>query len=291
MRKLESMDWWPELVEKKDDYSLRELAEMFGATPGAINTALKRNNITRKPAPPGPRTRRGRKPAPTTVSKASSGARGGPRGLRKGTAEKLAPYMELIGVESDAAVAEKAGVSIQTIARYRRAHGIGSARSAKAAQKAEAKAVSPKKRASKVDAYVDLLGTVPDTEIAKMAGVTVNAVRAYRVRRGVAAAPRTARAAWGTKSGKVAKAPSAKKAAPKAAKAAPKAAKAAPKAAKAAAAPVAAAPVAASARLAYRVTLADRVAIVVGTGVVDAARQAEAAGDVQGIELLGEVLG
>ncbi len=47
----------------------------------------------------------------------------------------------------------------------------------------------------------------------------------------------------------------------------------------------------ASGRLAYRVTLGDRVAIVVAAGVVDAARQAEAAGDVKGIELLGEVLG
>ncbi len=58
MRKLEEMDWWPELVEKKDEYSLRELAEIFGATPGAINNALKRNGIKRQAAPPGPRSRR-----------------------------------------------------------------------------------------------------------------------------------------------------------------------------------------------------------------------------------------
>lgn len=55
MRKLETMTWWPELLEVKDSYSLRELAERFGATPGAINNALKRNGISRKSAPPGPR--------------------------------------------------------------------------------------------------------------------------------------------------------------------------------------------------------------------------------------------
>ncbi len=297
MRKLESMDWWSDLVSKKDDYSLRELAEMFGATPGAINTALKRNGITRKPAPPGPRTRRGRKPAPTTVVEAAGtrhapSKRGGVRGLRKGTAAKLRPYLDQIGVASDATVAELAGVSIQTIARYRNTHSIPSARASKKATREATTAPAPKathrKRASKVDAYVDLLGAVPDTEIAKMAGVTVNAVRAYRIRRGVAAAPRSSRAPWGTRSkgGAARKAAAPRKAAPSAV--APKAAAPAPAAPSRSAAPKAAPT---GVRRAYRITLADRTAIVVASGVVEAARKADAVGEVRGIELLGDVLG
>jgi hypothetical protein len=44
-----------------------------------------------------------------------------------------------------------------------------------------------KRRRSKVDPFVDQLGKVPDTEIAKLAGVTPENVRAYRKRRGIPA--------------------------------------------------------------------------------------------------------
>ena len=54
--RLHSQRWWPRLMAKKDSHSLRELAEEFGAAPGAINTNLKcyTNN------PPPLKTRRGR---------------------------------------------------------------------------------------------------------------------------------------------------------------------------------------------------------------------------------------
>jgi hypothetical protein len=44
-----------------------------------------------------------------------------------------------------------------------------------------------KPRRSKVDPFIDQLGDVPDTEIAKLAGVTPENVRAYRKRRGIPA--------------------------------------------------------------------------------------------------------
>jgi len=44
-----------------------------------------------------------------------------------------------------------------------------------------------KRRRSKVDPFADQLGEVPDTEIAKLAGVTPENVRAYRKRRGIPA--------------------------------------------------------------------------------------------------------
>lgn len=44
-----------------------------------------------------------------------------------------------------------------------------------------------KHRRSKVDPFIDQLGEVPDTELAKLAGVTPENVRAYRKRRGIPA--------------------------------------------------------------------------------------------------------
>ncbi len=58
VRKLEERPWWPELVMLKDVLSLRELAERYGVAPAAISNALKRNDLTRAPAPPGPRNKR-----------------------------------------------------------------------------------------------------------------------------------------------------------------------------------------------------------------------------------------
>ena len=268
MRKLEENDWWPELVAKKDEHSYRELAEMFGATPGAIHRALKRTGHTKKRAPSGPRSARATKPDAPAIP--------GEYRLRSGTAEKLAPYLDKVGVLADREVSELSGVSMQTIARYRAANGIPSARSQKSpkvaktakAAKAAATSTAPKvtkRRPSRVEPFKDLLGTLTDAEIAKMSGVTTNAVTAFRNRLGIGARGR----------GGARKAP-------------------APSKAPAVEAPlvkVPEAPPATKALLAYRVQLAERSAVVVAPGLVEAARRADAAGEVRSLELLGPVLG
>ena len=58
MKRIDKQPWWPELVELKDELSLRELSERFGASPAAIANALKRNGIKRRSAPAGPRKAR-----------------------------------------------------------------------------------------------------------------------------------------------------------------------------------------------------------------------------------------
>lgn len=58
MKRLEDREWWPELVALKDVFSLRELAERYGAAPAAIANALRRNKLDRAPAPSGPRQHR-----------------------------------------------------------------------------------------------------------------------------------------------------------------------------------------------------------------------------------------
>jgi hypothetical protein len=71
MTKLELTASWPTVVRMAGEgASLREIAEEVNATPGAINTALKRNNIEKAPAPPGPRARRGASPPPPSTPKA-----------------------------------------------------------------------------------------------------------------------------------------------------------------------------------------------------------------------------
>ncbi len=70
MTKLELTPSWPTVVRMAGEgASLREIAEEVNATPGAINTALKRNNIEKAPAPPGPRARRGASPPPPSMPK------------------------------------------------------------------------------------------------------------------------------------------------------------------------------------------------------------------------------
>lgn len=164
MLRLEDRDWWAELLERKDQHSLRELAEIFNVTPGAINAALKRNGIQRKPAPSGPRT--GRAVSSRDVPRG--------RGARSVSEERLRPYVQDLGCVSDVQIAEKAGLSVATVARIRRSRGI------KPAQRN-----SGPGGASRIDPFRELLGRVPDAEVAALAGVTRAAVRNYRSRRNI----------------------------------------------------------------------------------------------------------
>ena len=92
MRRIETYDWWPELVKLKDTLSLRELAERFNVTPGAISAAFKRTGTTRKPAPPGPRSRR--KESGEALPPEPGEAPAGRPGSKD---ERILPYQELLG--------------------------------------------------------------------------------------------------------------------------------------------------------------------------------------------------
>lgn len=117
----------------------------------------------------------------------------------KARKSKLDGFSEIVGVESDAVVALKAKVSTETVRSFRARRGIPalwrgetSMRGAAPAEVASALSKKTRKRAfsgrqSRVAAYTHLLGTVPDSEIASMAGVTMQNVRAYRIRRGIEA--------------------------------------------------------------------------------------------------------
>lgn len=130
MRRLETFDWWPELISLKDTLSLRELAQKFDVTPGAISAALRREGINREPAPPGPRNARKRtdeealppepgespKPRPTKEGKAE------PRSHSKDA--RLLSLWDDLGKLPDRDIADKAGISVRTVASFRARHGI-----------------------------------------------------------------------------------------------------------------------------------------------------------------------
>jgi len=178
MRRIETFDWWPELVELKDELSLRELADRFSVTPGAISAALRRTGITRKPAPPGPRARRA-----TSLPAEPDGE--GPPLVRPGSKDaQLVPFLDELGQVPDAEVAQRAGVSVRTVASFRSRHEITGYTGPRRRRK------DRKPRRSRIDPFQELLGQVPDRVVAEQAGVSLNAVRNYRVKHGIPASGR-----------------------------------------------------------------------------------------------------
>ena len=96
----------------------------------------------------------------------------------------------MLGQEPDRVVAERAGVSVAAVRRYRVRHGIAGRRGRppiEAPQATPLRAVKRKGRRSALTPFADELGHVPDRELAERAGVTVENVRAYRKRRGIPA--------------------------------------------------------------------------------------------------------
>lgn len=251
---LENEPWWDELVQKKDSHSLRELADTFGVSAGAISLALKRTNTSKVP--------QGTEP----VAPPSATNRPGSKDFL------LEPMLDQLGSVPDADIAKSAGVSVRTVASYRARNNIAgyTGRSAPSQRR---------RRRSKIDPFVDLLGTVPDRVVAEKAGVTLNAVRNYRANRGIVSARQQAKESR-----------EAAAVASVAAPAAPAPAAPVPTAA------VSAAPVAQAAPsgsgFAWRVSFENRAGgIVTGVSAHDAAQRASRLGIVTAIERLEALLG
>ncbi|MFK7931511.1 MAG: hypothetical protein AB8H79_25250 [Myxococcota bacterium] len=185
MRRLETLDFWPDLLAQKDELSLRELSETFGVTPGAISAALKRTGTTRDPAPPGPRSaRRGRHPSDALPPEPGESPNGAPKPRPGSKDHLLTEHFHLLGNVPDAEVAREAAVSVRTVASYRARHKIGGYSGPRRTSS------GPRQRPSKIDSFAHLLGKVADRVVAQEASVSLNAVRNYRNKRGIPAAPR-----------------------------------------------------------------------------------------------------
>jgi len=182
MRRIETFDWWPDLLALKDELSLRELADRFEVTPGAISAAFKRTGTARKPAPPGPRALRKRRKSAESLPPEAGDSSSSPR---PGSKDQLIEnHRHLLGVVPDADVAKKAGVSVRTVASYRSRNNVPGYTGPRRPS------AKRRPRTSRIDPFQKLLGTVPDRVVAEQAGVSLNAVRNYRVKRGIQAARR-----------------------------------------------------------------------------------------------------
>lgn len=123
---------------------------------------------------------------PETVEASKPAATAKPKRRRK---SKIDPYAELLGQSPDSEIAKLAGVTTEAVRMYRRRRGVAPAR--RRATKTAAK--KPGRRRSRLDPFYDLLGKIPDAEVAEKAGVTAENVRAYRSRHGIAAQYRVRR--------------------------------------------------------------------------------------------------
>ena len=146
------------------------------------------------------------KAAPAAPTPTSAGKGG------RNYSSKLDAHRDVIGKLTDREVAALAGVSRDVVRDYRKRHNIPSEHAAQVAATAEvatgaptdtappstvadaaqrtrpAKATAKQRRprVSKLDPFVHLIGKLSDRDVAALAGVTYENVRAYRARRGIA---------------------------------------------------------------------------------------------------------
>ena len=116
---------------------------------------------------------------------------------------RLAPYLDQVGLSPDSELAALAGVTIGAVRKFRQRHGIPARwQSERSAPSSAVAATDPaaapprppatgwttrKPRKSKLDPYLDKVGVLPDKQVAELASVTPENVRAYRTRRGIPA--------------------------------------------------------------------------------------------------------
>lgn len=101
-----------------------------------------------------------------------------------GRPSKIAPFRAKVGKIPDREIAELAGVTPEAVRMFRRRHDIA-LEATRSPAPAPGVAKKPRRRKSKLDPYQDLLGKVPDAEVAAMASVTSENVRAYRRRHSI----------------------------------------------------------------------------------------------------------
>lgn len=165
--------WWDEAVRLKDDMSLRELADHLGVPVSQLVAELRQRGVGRQGASATPA------PEPRSTPPARAPSR------RSGSKDvQIEAYFHLLGKVPDSEVARMSGVSVRTVASYRARNDIGG-------YDGPRRRPPPRgDRRSKVGAYDDLLGLVPDRVVAQIAGMSLGAVRNYRVKKGIAPAGR-----------------------------------------------------------------------------------------------------
>lgn len=178
--------WWDAAVQLKDELSLKDIAERVGVEPSALAAEFARRGVRRRirvdahpvqDLPPEPDEPLPPEPDDDLNPERRSGSKDG----------RIEKYFHLLGKVPDSEVARMADVSIRTVASYRARHEIPG-------YDGPRRRPAPRgRRLSKVDDFGPLLGRVPDRVVADIAGMSLGAVRNFRIKKGLPAAGRITR--------------------------------------------------------------------------------------------------
>jgi hypothetical protein len=150
--------WWKKALELKDKMDVRELAEHLGVSPGVLTTELRRARVFRRPP----------------VDHARPGSKD----------ERLHAVFHLLGKVPDNDIAREARVSVRTVAAFRARNKIAGYAGPRR---------RPKPRGSKESRLEDfrhVVGVLPDRVVAEVAGMSLGAVRNFRIKNGIEPAGR-----------------------------------------------------------------------------------------------------
>lgn len=181
---VETESWWGDLLSLRNEMSLRDLSKRFGVSPGDISAALKATQTARTAQGGADLAGVPTPMAKLPKAKSNTGA--------SASDELIHPIAHLLGTISDEEAASQAGVSVRAVAAYRRRHADvddddGDDDGDEGAESTDAASgqAPVKFRRSKIDPFIDIVGKLPDREVAQRAKVTLNAVRNYRTNRGI----------------------------------------------------------------------------------------------------------
>jgi hypothetical protein len=158
----------------KDRMTLRELSDHIGISVGMLTSEMKKAGVARRV-----------RVATTSDDSSDSASQLSRRsGSKDDQIEKL---FHLLGKVPDSEVARLADVSVRTIASYRARNGIDG-------YKGPRRRPAPRgRRASKLEDFRHMLGKLPDRVVAEEAGMSLGAVRNFRVKHDIPAAGRMPR--------------------------------------------------------------------------------------------------
>ncbi|MCB9681873.1 MAG: hypothetical protein H6733_10410 [Alphaproteobacteria bacterium] len=167
--------WWDEALRLKDEMPLKDLAAHLGVPVATLTAELKSRGVRR-------RIKVDKEETPMT---SSSAAESHAPDRRSGSKDvNIEHHFHLLGKVPDSEVAKLAGVSVRTIASYRARNDI-------AGYTGPRRRPQPRgRRESKVDDFAELLGKVPDRVVADIAGMSLGAVRNFRIKKEIEPAGR-----------------------------------------------------------------------------------------------------
>lgn len=174
--------WWSRATELKDSMTLTDLAAALGVQVSVLAREFRDRGVSKRILVPADRPARHAEPR---TAKTPAPAPAPEAAVRAGSKDAhLEAHLHVLGKVPDADVARLAKVSIRTVASYRARHGIPGYDGPRKRPPAR------EGRGSRVDDFHALLGIVPDRVVSDLAGMSLGAIRNFRIKAGVEAAGR-----------------------------------------------------------------------------------------------------